>query len=64
MSPNYNYSYPPVMLVLPLSDQQDTRVFGLSVAFVTNRMGNTLTPLADLRLAKLGAEAESIARRL
>jgi CubicO group peptidase (beta-lactamase class C family) len=37
---------------------------GLSVAFVTNRMGNTLTPLADLRLAKLGAEAESIARRL
>ena len=37
---------------------------GLSVAFVTNRMGNTLTPLADLRLAKLGATAESIARRL
>jgi CubicO group peptidase (beta-lactamase class C family) len=37
---------------------------GLSVAFVTNRMGNNLTPFADLRLAKLGAHAESIARRL
>jgi hypothetical protein len=34
------------------------------VAFVTNRMGNNLTPFADLRLAKLGAHAESIARRL
>ncbi|RZL82441.1 MAG: class A beta-lactamase-related serine hydrolase [Rhodococcus sp. (in: high G+C Gram-positive bacteria)] len=37
---------------------------GLSVAFVTNRMGGALTPLADLRLAKLGAQAETIARRL
>ncbi|KAF0958732.1 hypothetical protein MLGJGCBP_08165 [Rhodococcus sp. T7] len=37
---------------------------GRSVAFVTNRMGNTLTPLAGLRLAELGATAESIARRL
>lgn len=37
---------------------------GLSVAFVTNRLGNTLTPLADLRLARLAAQAESIARRL
>ncbi|PBC40072.1 esterase [Rhodococcus sp. ACS1] len=37
---------------------------GLSVAFVTNRMGGALTPFADLRLAKLGAQAESIARRL
>ncbi|MFZ2177355.1 MAG: serine hydrolase domain-containing protein [Rhodococcus sp. (in: high G+C Gram-positive bacteria)] len=37
---------------------------GLSVAFVTNRPGNTLTPFADLRLARLGAQAESTARRL
>nr|WP_254923055.1 serine hydrolase domain-containing protein [Rhodococcus sp. OK302] len=37
---------------------------GLSVAFVTNRMGGALTPFADLRLAKLGAQAESIARRV
>ncbi len=35
---------------------------GLSVAFVTNRLGNALTPFADLRLATLGARAESIAR--
>ncbi|WP_137722771.1 serine hydrolase domain-containing protein [Prescottella subtropica] len=35
---------------------------GLSVAFVTNRLGNALTPFADLRLATLGAKAESIAR--
>ena len=37
---------------------------GLSLAFVTNRMGGVLTPFADLRLAKLGAQAESIARSL
>ncbi|OMQ29597.1 beta-lactamase family protein (plasmid) [Rhodococcus qingshengii] len=36
----------------------------LSVAFVTNRMGGSLTPFADLRLAGLGARAESIARAL
>ncbi|MGZ4555045.1 MAG: esterase, partial [Mycobacteriaceae bacterium] len=37
---------------------------GLSLAFVTNRMGNAVTPFADLRLPRLGANAESIAQRL
>lgn len=37
---------------------------GLALAFVTNRMGNALTPLTDLRMLRLGAHAQSIARRL
>ncbi|RDI34083.1 beta-lactamase [Rhodococcus sp. AG1013] len=37
---------------------------GLALAFVTNRMGNALTPLTDLRMLRLGAQAQSIARRL
>lgn len=37
---------------------------GLSVAFVTNRLGNALTPFADLRLPMLGAKAESLAHAL
>lgn len=37
---------------------------GLSVAFVTNRLGGAVTSLADARLARLGAQAESIGRKL
>nr|MBM4733658.1 serine hydrolase [Prescottella equi] len=37
---------------------------GLSVAFVTNRLGNAVTPFADLRLPSLGARAESLAHNL
>lgn len=37
---------------------------GLSIAFVTNRLGNMLTPIADLRLPKLGSTALAIAERL
>ena len=37
---------------------------GLALAFVTNRMGGALTPFVDLRLARLGAQAEAIARSL
>ena len=37
---------------------------GLALAFVTNRMGNALTPLTDLRMMRLGAQAQSIARRM
>ncbi|WP_254699075.1 serine hydrolase domain-containing protein [Rhodococcus sp. SGAir0479] len=37
---------------------------GLSVAFVTNRLGNAFTPFADLRLPNLGAKAESLAHHL
>lgn len=37
---------------------------GLSVAFVTNRMGNGVTPFADGRLPRLGAIAERVARSL
>ncbi|MFZ2174327.1 MAG: serine hydrolase domain-containing protein [Rhodococcus sp. (in: high G+C Gram-positive bacteria)] len=37
---------------------------GLSIAFVTNRMGNTLTPFADLRLPRLGSTALALAERL
>ncbi len=35
---------------------------GLALAFVTNRLGNAVTALGDLRLARLGAEAQSIVR--
>ncbi|NLG54400.1 MAG: beta-lactamase family protein, partial [Rhodococcus sp.] len=35
---------------------------GLSLAFVTNRLGSSLTALGDLRLARLGAAALSIAQ--
>lgn len=35
---------------------------GLSLAFVTNRLGGALTPFADLRLARLGAQALTLAR--
>ncbi|AOW91940.1 esterase [Rhodococcus sp. WMMA185] len=37
---------------------------GLSVAFVTNRLGNMLTPFADFRLPRLGSTALAIAERL
>ncbi|MEN0135084.1 MAG: serine hydrolase domain-containing protein [Rhodococcus sp. (in: high G+C Gram-positive bacteria)] len=37
---------------------------GLSIAFVTNRLGNMLTPIADLRLPKLGSTALAIAEKL
>lgn len=36
---------------------------GLALAFVTNRLGNAVTALGDLRLARLGAEAQAIMRR-
>ncbi len=36
---------------------------GFSIAFVTNRLGSAVTALADLRLAKLGVTARSIARK-
>ncbi|WP_241665672.1 serine hydrolase domain-containing protein [Prescottella subtropica] len=35
---------------------------GLALAFVTNRLGNAVTALGDLRLARLGAEAQAIVR--
>ncbi|MDH6677078.1 CubicO group peptidase (beta-lactamase class C family) [Rhodococcus sp. LBL1] len=35
---------------------------GLALAFVTNRLGNAVTALGDLRLARLGAEAQEIVR--
>ncbi|BAH53419.1 putative esterase [Rhodococcus opacus B4] len=35
---------------------------GLSLGFVTNRLGSSLTALGDLRLARLGAEAQAIVR--
>ncbi|QBJ96156.1 class A beta-lactamase-related serine hydrolase [Rhodococcus sp. ABRD24] len=35
---------------------------GLALAFVTNRLGNAVTALGDLRLARLGAEAQAIMR--
>ena len=35
---------------------------GMSLAFVTNRMGSSVTALGDLRLARLGATAQAIAR--
>ena len=35
---------------------------GLSLGFVTNRLGRALTALGDLRLARLGAEAQAIVR--
>lgn len=35
---------------------------GLSIAFVTNRLGSSLTALGDLRLARLGAMAQTIAQ--
>lgn len=37
---------------------------GLSLAFVTNRMGNVVSPLADIRILRLGAQAEAITRQL
>jgi CubicO group peptidase (beta-lactamase class C family) len=36
---------------------------GLSVAFVTNRLGNNLTTVSDLRLPRLGASALWVARQ-
>ena len=36
---------------------------GLALAFVTNRLGNAVTALGDLRLARLGAEAQAIVQR-
>lgn len=36
---------------------------GMSVAFVTNRLGNAVTALGDARLAKLAAIAQSTVRR-
>ncbi|AWK73699.1 esterase [Rhodococcus oxybenzonivorans] len=36
---------------------------GLSIAFVTNRLGNMLTPIADLRLPKLGSTALALAAK-
>ena len=36
---------------------------GMSLAFVTNRLGSAVTALGDLRLARLGATAQSIARK-
>ncbi|MFC9359756.1 serine hydrolase domain-containing protein [Rhodococcus sp. NPDC057014] len=35
---------------------------GLSLGFVTNRLGSSLTALGDLRLARLGIEAQAIVR--
>ncbi|PQP17916.1 serine hydrolase domain-containing protein [Rhodococcus opacus] len=35
---------------------------GLSLGFVTNRLGSSLTALGDLRLARLGVEAQAIVR--
>ncbi|MGC0365962.1 CubicO group peptidase (beta-lactamase class C family) [Rhodococcus sp. 27YEA15] len=37
---------------------------GLSLAFTTNRLGSAVTALGDLRLAKLGAEAQELVRRI
>lgn len=36
---------------------------GLSIGFVTNRLGNSVTALGDLRLAKLGLAAQEIVRQ-
>lgn len=36
---------------------------GLSLGFTTNRLGSAVTALGDLRLARLGAEAQVLARR-
>ncbi|WP_370654826.1 serine hydrolase domain-containing protein [Prescottella sp. R16] len=36
---------------------------GLALAFVTNRLGNAVTALGDLRLARLGAEAQTIVQK-
>ncbi|MBF6234100.1 serine hydrolase domain-containing protein [Nocardia farcinica] len=36
---------------------------GMSLGFVTNRLGGKLTPLGDARLARLGALAHNIAKR-
>ncbi|NLE81224.1 MAG: beta-lactamase family protein [Rhodococcus sp.] len=35
---------------------------GLAVAFVSNRLGNRVNPIADLRLPRLGATAQALAR--
>ena len=37
---------------------------GLSLAFVTNRLGSVTTPVGDLRLPRLGAAALAVARAL
>ena len=37
---------------------------GMSLAFVTNRLGNVTTPVGDLRLARLGAAALGVARSM
>src|SRR5690606_39129698 len=37
---------------------------GLSVAFVTNRLGNATTPVGDARLVRLGDMAVKVARSL
>ena len=36
---------------------------GMSLAFVTNRMGSITTPVGDLRLPRLGAAALGVVRR-
>ncbi len=36
---------------------------GLSLAFITNRLGAGAIPLGDLRLARLGAHARDLARK-
>lgn len=36
---------------------------GLSLAFVTNRLGSVTTPMGDIRLPRLGAAALAVARR-
>ncbi|WP_054811272.1 serine hydrolase domain-containing protein [Nocardia arizonensis] len=36
---------------------------GMSLGFVTNRLGGRLTPLGDARLARLGAVAHSLAKK-
>lgn len=36
---------------------------GMSLAFVTNRLGSVTTPVGDLRLARLGAAALGVARQ-
>ena len=37
---------------------------GLSLGFTTNRLGSAVTALGDLRLARLGAEAQELVRRI
>jgi CubicO group peptidase (beta-lactamase class C family) len=37
---------------------------GLSFAFVSNRLGNAVQPIADGRMSRLGGAAVAVARRL